>query len=142
MIDTPYTKSLPIFKSKQRGICPWCSTFVTVGSMIVRLEEAVVPDSDDGCTSNRTGKCYYYDGRSIAMTPRQYVHFDCYKQNLILDAEATSGCHYCHSYNDLTIDHILATSKGGKDIPSNLTVACRSCNSSKGNRPYNDFINR
>jgi hypothetical protein len=142
MIETAYTHSLPIFKSKQKGICPWCSTFITEGSTIVRLEQPVRPDTNDGCISNRTGKPYYWDGRQISMTPRQYVHFDCYKKDLIETAQFTDGCHYCNSDEDLTIDHIIATSKGGKDIPSNLTVACRSCNSSKGNRPYNDFINR
>ena len=142
MIETAYTHSLPIFKSKQKGICPWCSTFITEGSTIVRLQQPVRPDTNDGCISNRTGKPYYWDGRQISMTPRQYVHFDCFKKDLIETAQLTDGCHYCNNNKDLTIDHIIATSKGGKDTPSNLTVACRSCNSSKGNRPYNDFINR
>ncbi len=44
-------------------------------------------------------------------------------------------CAYCDVELDettFTIDHIEAFSRGGSDDPENLTVACRSCNSSKG----------
>ena len=44
-------------------------------------------------------------------------------------------CAYCGVELDeatFTVDHIEAFSKGGSDDPDNLTVACRSCNSSKG----------
>ena len=44
-------------------------------------------------------------------------------------------CEYCRSefpMKSLTIDHIKPLSKGGLHVASNLTLACRSCNSSKG----------
>lgn len=41
-------------------------------------------------------------------------------------------CQYCGSTKDLTIDHILPKSKGGKDSWENLVVACSTCNTKKG----------
>ena len=43
-------------------------------------------------------------------------------------------CMYCGSKNDLTIDHVLPKSRGGKDVWENLTTACEKCNVKKGNR--------
>lgn len=43
-------------------------------------------------------------------------------------------CQYCGSKEDLTIDHVLPTSRGGLDTWENLTCCCSSCNTRKGNR--------
>lgn len=44
-------------------------------------------------------------------------------------------CIYCGSVTaDLTIDHIIPQSKGGPDIAANSVLACKGCNSSKGNK--------
>lgn len=46
-------------------------------------------------------------------------------------------CQYCgHRGNVLTlhVDHVLPTSRGGTDDPSNLVTACWSCNLKKGTR--------
>lgn len=40
-------------------------------------------------------------------------------------------CASCHQENDLTIDHIVPMSLGGKHEIENLQVLCRSCNSKK-----------
>ena len=40
-------------------------------------------------------------------------------------------CRYCHSTENLTIDHKLAIIKGGSDNIKNLQCLCRDCNSSK-----------
>lgn len=42
-------------------------------------------------------------------------------------------CVYCGSREDLGLDHVVALTRGGKHSMDNLVVACRSCNSSKGN---------
>lgn len=44
-------------------------------------------------------------------------------------------CQYCGKSNvQLTIDHIVPRSRGGKEEWENLVVACISCNNKKGNR--------
>lgn len=45
-----------------------------------------------------------------------------------------TACVYCGSSEDLTIDHIKPISKGGENTFDNVTIACRSCNSRKGNK--------
>lgn len=41
-------------------------------------------------------------------------------------------CQYCGSFKQLTVDHIIPTSKGGTETWTNLVTACRSCNEKKG----------
>lgn len=46
-------------------------------------------------------------------------------------------CQYCGkraTASDLTMDHILPISRGGKHIWENVVTACRSCNHRKGNQ--------
>ncbi|MFT5883659.1 MAG: 5-methylcytosine-specific restriction endonuclease McrA [Arcticibacterium sp.] len=42
-------------------------------------------------------------------------------------------CVYCGKGRDLTIDHVLPKSRGGKTNWSNLVAACKACNGLKGN---------
>lgn len=42
-------------------------------------------------------------------------------------------CQYCGTDNDLTLDHLIPRSKGGKSTWNNLVTACKSCNAKKGN---------
>ena len=43
-------------------------------------------------------------------------------------------CQYCGSKKDLTLDHVLPSSRGGKSSWGNLVTACKKCNSYKGDR--------
>ena len=43
----------------------------------------------------------------------------------------SSACAYCGSEHNLTMDHIVPVSKGGRTTPDNVIPACSSCNSSK-----------
>lgn len=38
------------------------------------------------------------------------------------------------------VDHILATSKGGKSRPENLVLSCDVCNARKASKSYAEFI--
>ncbi len=39
-----------------------------------------------------------------------------------------------------TVDHIIPSSKGGADLPSNLLASCSECNSTRGNRSAIEFL--
>jgi len=45
-------------------------------------------------------------------------------------------CQYCGSNSELTFDHLLPRSKGGKTDWNNVVTACSSCNVQKGGRLY------
>ena len=50
-------------------------------------------------------------------------------------------CQYCAkkmTKSDLTIDHVVPRSKGGRDTWENLVLACVKCNVRKGNRTPSD----
>jgi len=49
-------------------------------------------------------------------------------------------CAYCGSTENLTIDHIVALADGGSHSLDNLTVACMSCNCSKGAKPLIEWL--
>lgn len=49
-------------------------------------------------------------------------------------------CAYCGSKSKrLTLDHVLASSKGGVNSWFNLVPACAKCNSSKGSKNLTDW---
>ncbi|NEQ09467.1 MAG: HNH endonuclease [Moorea sp. SIO4E2] len=53
------------------------------------------------------------------------------------------NCVYCGAENvPLEVDHIIPKSKGGSNRVSNLTLACRSCNQKKGNKPIEKFLKK
>lgn len=46
-------------------------------------------------------------------------------------------CQYCGNYfraNDLTFDHVIPRSKGGRTTWDNIVAACQCCNTKKGNK--------
>lgn len=51
-------------------------------------------------------------------------------------------CAFCRSKSALTLDHLLAVSKGGKNDSRNLVGACISCNSSKGATEWRSWLRK
>jgi len=41
-------------------------------------------------------------------------------------------CQYCGTTKDLTLDHVVPRSRGGRSTWKNLVAACKRCNASKG----------
>ena len=50
------------------------------------------------------------------------------------EKENPSQCIYCGEEKELTVEHILPRHCGGEDIPDNVVMVCKSCNSSKGKK--------
>jgi 5-methylcytosine-specific restriction endonuclease McrA len=68
---------------------------------------------------------------------RRYVHIPfnrivLSRRNVMKRDQNT--CQYCGSRSDLTLDHIMPRSRGGRDAWENLVTACNRCNVRKGNR--------
>jgi 5-methylcytosine-specific restriction endonuclease McrA len=43
-------------------------------------------------------------------------------------------CQYCHAAEDLTFDHVVPRSRGGRTTWENIVTACARCNLTKGGR--------
>ena len=48
-------------------------------------------------------------------------------------------CVYCGSGHQLTVDHVIPKSRGGKDSWENLVTACAACNNMKGDQLLADL---
>ena len=64
--------------------------------------------------------------------PQEHPNFT--RFNVFLRDKFT--CQYCGSKKDLTFDHLLPKSKGGKTDWENVVTACSICNVKKGGRLY------
>lgn len=113
----------------------------------VHPENYAVYDFEDWCELSQ----FKQDGRMIA-TPsmsiripeiillrsfngfiRKEVRFS--RRNIFeRDKQRCQYCGYRLSRSELTIDHVIPQSKGGKDTWENLVLACVKCNVKKANR--------
>lgn len=57
-----------------------------------------------------------------------------YSVNAYVKKKFRFKCVYCGSSKKLEVDHLFPVSKGGSEDLENLVCACKSCNSSKGDR--------
>lgn len=58
------------------------------------------------------------------------------KKNIMVRDRFT--CAYCGTKHDLTIDHVVPISKGGKQSWDNMITACMTCNQKKADRLPNE----
>lgn len=49
-------------------------------------------------------------------------------------------CAYCGSTEKLSMEHIIPVSKGGALTKANIIVACQHCNSSRGNKKFDEWL--
>ena len=52
----------------------------------------------------------------------------------IREREKPNECINCGSSENLSYDHLISRNRNGPDIPDNVVMACRVCNSSKGDK--------
>jgi len=52
------------------------------------------------------------------------------------------ACFYCGAREDLTVDHLVPSSRGGRHSIGNIVPACRKCNSSKWRRTVMEWKKR
>mgnify|MGYP001223738719 CR=1 FL=1 len=83
----------------------------------------------------------------IYSSPKSYV-FNLYTTS---SAEATRlwrrkirekwgyKCAYCGSEKNITIDHVIPRSKGGKDSTENMVCCCHACNQDKAHSPWQEW---
>lgn len=69
---------------------------------------------------------------------KSYVRFP-YRSGVVLNRQNLfkrdgHQCLYCGTTKNLTLDHVLPSSRGGRTSWENLATACKSCNSKKGDR--------
>lgn len=57
----------------------------------------------------------------------------------LMAALVLQPCTYCGTTENITIDHVMPLSRGGKHEADNLAPACFSCNSSKSNRLLSEW---
>jgi HNH endonuclease len=62
------------------------------------------------------------------------IHWSTSVREWLKEKEMADTCIYCGEQRDLTVEHILPRSCGGEDIPDNVVMVCKSCNSSKGGK--------
>ena len=64
----------------------------------------------------------------------KFFSLPCTRKNILTRDD--HQCQYCGNHfreSDLTIDHVIPRSKGGKNEWDNVAAACRSCNQRKSN---------
>ena len=69
--------------------------------------------------------------------------YNCIANRKWLYGEQGGFCNGCAEHfhaKNLTVDHIIPTSKGGTDHISNLQLLCGHCNSVKGDRPMEELL--
>ncbi len=69
--------------------------------------------------------------RYVKRPPRFHIAFN--RRNVF--RRDNHACQYCgHHGGDLTLDHVVPRSRGGKNSWENIVTACRECNSKKRDR--------
>ncbi|RLP68380.1 HNH endonuclease [Mycetocola reblochoni] len=67
----------------------------------------------------------------LAVPGRQRKKFT-HKERMTVFRRDSYRCRYCGDDEQLTVDHVVAWSRGGSDELDNLQTLCLSCNSRKG----------
>lgn len=101
--------------------------------LLVFLEKAELLEADSNEKLHSVSKSY---PMPAVIKVKRYIHVPyrgvvLTRQNIF---KRDNGlCQYCGTDCDLTLDHLIPRSKGGKSTWNNLVTACKECNAKKGN---------
>ncbi|TKW30628.1 hypothetical protein SEVIR_2G050400v4 [Setaria viridis] len=100
------------------------------------MEKADVLEYYDQTVSSPSGSFYIPAvlrvPQLLQVVKRRRVKQSLSRKNILYRDEFT--CQYCSSRDNLTIDHVIPISRGGKWEWENLVTACSRCNSRKGQK--------
>lgn len=106
----------------KNGYCHTC------GKSEDRANEICFYNDNFWFPDKKTKKRYQVEGEWVNITP---------KRRLLIFKRDGNKCLSCGTYNNLSIDHIIPKSLGGKNNHDNLQTLCIKCNRKKGNRIRN-----
>jgi hypothetical protein len=78
--------------------------------------------------------------RLYAGLNKQTMHIGPLADDERLKMVLPQACCYCGSRQNLSVDHLISTKRGGANSGDNLVWACRSCNSSKAARDVLEWL--
>lgn len=119
----------PSLKHRVETVLTWVRKFIKfapIGSItqeLVRFDLQLIQNPEISGVQYQQGELQGYEVREYLL------------------AKWNRKCTYCSVENvPFEIEHIQPKSKGGSDRVSNLTIACHTCNQSKGNQDIRDFL--
>jgi 5-methylcytosine-specific restriction endonuclease McrA len=120
----------PSLMSRVYNIMTWVKRLRKLCNLTKLSQELVKFDTQKLQNPEVTGK-EYQQGTLFQYECREY-----------LLEKFNRTCVYCNAKEiPLEVEHIIPKSKGGSNRISNLTLACRPCNQSKGSQDVKDFLN-
>jgi len=109
------------------GICTVQKAF-----LLVFLEKAEMVTEANGCMLRTVNRKFSMPAvvRLNKYVNAPYKGVMLTRQNIFKRDQ--HSCQYCGKNKDLTLDHMVPRSKGGKSTWNNLVTACKRCNALKG----------
>ncbi|WNB17232.1 HNH endonuclease [Marivirga arenosa] len=101
--------------------------------LLLYLQKAELIEKTDDLKLRSVDKSYPFPSviRLINYVTMPYKGVMLTRQNVF--KRDSHECQYCGTSKDLTLDHLIPRSKGGKSKWTNLVTACKRCNTRKGN---------
>lgn len=109
---------------------------------VLSVADAFFPKSEDGLRHNARAdmevKSWVFQRERIEDL-RSREAYRQFREEVI--GRHGSSCHYCGASGvPLQLDHVVARSRGGSDLPDNLVPACKPCNTSKGAKSVEEWL--
>jgi hypothetical protein len=121
------------------ALLPRAARYYAAGKVITELGENLFGMA--GGVQERTGERSEFITSSIVMIrgrhriPLGHAHVGLTKHRLFIrDRQICAYCGNRFVETELTVEHIVPVSRGGRHEWTNVVTACRSCNTRKGNR--------